>query len=264
MLRRCAGCELGCCWRQTEPRPLPTGKFSMRGSLEEGARPRLYHSVAILLPDCRVLVGGSDTTNDHTAEIFSPPYLQRGPRPVLAAAPSFIRVGETIEAQFSSADPVDRAILIRTGAVTHSVAFGAWGGGSAAGAGIAWPLWLRLVLVTGACLKPPPACDPACMQTRGRCGSPSCPTRMARSSWRRPACPTCWCPACEHCAAGAQRARHHGRPPCCARCGGSGGSRVHITSATPAAAPAGTCSSCCPPRACPARPRPFPCWAGSK
>ena len=87
-------------------------------------RPRLYHSVAMLLPDCRVAVAGSDVTWDTTAEIFTPPYLSWGPRPVIAQAPADIQPGATLTVLYLSADPVDRAILIRTSSVTHSMPFG--------------------------------------------------------------------------------------------------------------------------------------------
>lgn len=32
-------------------------------------RPRLYHSIGILTPYCKVMVAGSDVTNDRTAEV---------------------------------------------------------------------------------------------------------------------------------------------------------------------------------------------------
>jgi hypothetical protein len=61
--------------------------------------PRLYHAVAILLPDARVLVmGGEDYGTDpntqqgyeqrHSGEIYSPPYLFKGPRPWVTGAPT--------------------------------------------------------------------------------------------------------------------------------------------------------------------------------
>jgi hypothetical protein len=44
-------------------------------------RPRGYHHSALLLPDMRVLLGGSG--DDPSFEIWSPPYLFRGPRPTV-------------------------------------------------------------------------------------------------------------------------------------------------------------------------------------
>jgi hypothetical protein len=58
--------------------------------LAEMKTPRLYHATALLLPDARVLSAGSDRVwNPHPpydvaqtqSEVFSPPYLFRGPRP---------------------------------------------------------------------------------------------------------------------------------------------------------------------------------------
>lgn len=45
-----------------------TKRWSQKGSLASMVRPRLYHSSAVLLPNCQVMVGGSDVTNDTTAE----------------------------------------------------------------------------------------------------------------------------------------------------------------------------------------------------
>ena len=60
--------------------------------MAEQAEQRAYHSTALLLPDGRVRSGGDNTnpgggnTGD-AYEIFEPPYLFRGPRPVIASAP---------------------------------------------------------------------------------------------------------------------------------------------------------------------------------
>lgn len=100
-----------------------TRSWSARGSLAEMARPRMYHSVALLLPDCRVMVAGSDVTYDGTAEIFFPPYLSLGPRPAITAAPAAMRPGDVLRLGYTSTDPVDRVLLLRTGAFTHSMPF---------------------------------------------------------------------------------------------------------------------------------------------
>ena len=64
-------------------------------------------------------------TNDTTAEIFSPPYLNLGPRPVITSFPDSMLPGDDLNITYTSADPVTKAILIRTGVATHSMAFGA-------------------------------------------------------------------------------------------------------------------------------------------
>jgi len=58
--------------------------------------PRMYHSVALLLPDARVLTAGSNPSrrNDETRlEIYHPPYLFRGPRPCIEQVPQQITLG---------------------------------------------------------------------------------------------------------------------------------------------------------------------------
>jgi MYXO-CTERM domain-containing protein len=96
---------------------------------------RVYHSVAVLLPDARVLVagGGHPGETDHpTGEIFSPPYLHRGTQlaaPVIAAGPGVaigadgiarVRYGATIA--FATPDPSRVAAVhwLRPAAVTHA------------------------------------------------------------------------------------------------------------------------------------------------
>ena len=56
--------------------------------------PRGYHSTALLLPDGRVLSAGDDGDSEQDAidkvEIFSPPYLFKGPRPTITSAPAVV------------------------------------------------------------------------------------------------------------------------------------------------------------------------------
>jgi hypothetical protein len=90
---------------------------------------RAYHSTALLLPDGRVLSTGDDknpTSNglrtgaspDDTGEIYSPPYLFKGPRPAIASAPKAVRWN--VPFGVGTADKVDRAVLMAPSAVTHS------------------------------------------------------------------------------------------------------------------------------------------------
>ena len=84
---------------------------------------RLYHSVALLLPDGRVISAGSNPhrgDDELRLELFHPPYLFRGPRPFMTVAPTTIDYGETIEIETPQADDIEWAELIRPMATTHS------------------------------------------------------------------------------------------------------------------------------------------------
>ena len=61
--------------------------------------PRLYHSVALLLPDGRVITAGSNPhrrDDELRLELYHPPYLFRGPRPFIESAPSTVTHGEAV------------------------------------------------------------------------------------------------------------------------------------------------------------------------
>ncbi len=79
---------------------------------------RGYHSSAILLPDGRVLsTGGEDTEN---AELFSPPYLFKGPRPTISSAPEAFAFGERFDVMTPDAANIGQVNLLRLGATTHA------------------------------------------------------------------------------------------------------------------------------------------------
>lgn len=79
---------------------------------------RGYHSTTLLLPDGRVLSAGS--RNVKTMQVFSPPYLFNGPRPVISSAPDSIAYGETFRVNTPDAASITMASWIRLGSVTHA------------------------------------------------------------------------------------------------------------------------------------------------
>jgi galactose oxidase len=92
--------------------------------------PRTYHSVAILMRDGRVWVGGGGLcgdceTNHLDAEILTPPYLidqlsgQLKPRPVIQSVPASISPGDTISVTMNSSGNHTFA-LVKLSAITHS------------------------------------------------------------------------------------------------------------------------------------------------
>lgn len=96
------------------------GRWTLLAAMQN---PRLHHSIALLLPDARVLVGGgridrpTGNTNLRSVEVFSPPYLFRGARPVISSAPERVGYGSTF--LVGTPDAVTGATLIGLGAVTH-------------------------------------------------------------------------------------------------------------------------------------------------
>ncbi len=81
---------------------------------------RGYHSTALLLPDGRVLSAGGNGAIDYTMEVFSPPYLFRGPRPAITRAPETVDLDEPFKVETPDAGSVAKVSLIRLGSVTHA------------------------------------------------------------------------------------------------------------------------------------------------
>src|SRR5262249_51162705 len=77
----------------------------------------------LLLPDGRVLIAGSGddsgAVNETRAELFSPPYLFKGARPVITSAPDLINYRALFNVQTPDAASIASVALIRPGSVTH-------------------------------------------------------------------------------------------------------------------------------------------------
>ncbi len=79
---------------------------------------RGYHATALLLPDGRVLSAGG--RNRRTAEVYSPPYLFKGARPSVTAAPTTVTPGTSFTVSTPEAASITRVSLIALGSVTHA------------------------------------------------------------------------------------------------------------------------------------------------
>ena len=79
---------------------------------------RGYHSTAFVLPDGRVVSAGGEDVGAN-AEIFSPPYLFRGARPRITAAPDRVSYGQTFSVSSPDATSVARVTLLRLPSITH-------------------------------------------------------------------------------------------------------------------------------------------------
>jgi Domain of unknown function (DUF1929) len=85
---------------------------------------RAYHSVALLLPDGRVVqtgggAAGTVAPNQPNAQYFSPPYLFRGARPVISSVSTSLRYTQSFRITTSQASRISKVTLVRTGSVTH-------------------------------------------------------------------------------------------------------------------------------------------------
>jgi galactose oxidase len=92
---------------------------------------RCYHATAVLLPDARVLSAGGgeyrpggqenppeDSHRD--AQIFSPPYLFKGVRPEIIAAPASVSYGESFEVGTPQPNDIGTVSWVRLPSVTHA------------------------------------------------------------------------------------------------------------------------------------------------
>lgn len=111
---------------------LDTEMYSAQASATDGTWLKMaphaiqaaYHSTAILLPDATVLLSQDDmdfsaaAAFQHKAQVYSPPYLFRGPQPRIVSAPDVLVRGETFSVVTDRANMAS-AVLVAPGATTH-------------------------------------------------------------------------------------------------------------------------------------------------
>jgi hypothetical protein len=112
-------------------------------TVNTATRSRTYHNSAVLLPDATVLVGGhaplgtlyinnrvGDVTKkfgfskpepDPTFEIYKPPNLFYGARPVITSAPSTVQYGQRMQIGVNDPSSIKSVSLVRNTALTHLV-----------------------------------------------------------------------------------------------------------------------------------------------
>jgi len=108
--------------------------------LSSSTIPRVYHSVALLLPDGRVWIAGSNHDSGRNRggnsidqpgtdarelrmELYSPPYMDSATRPQMGSAPATMDYGKKFTIGTPDAQGVSRVVLIRAGSVTHAFDF---------------------------------------------------------------------------------------------------------------------------------------------
>jgi len=111
----------------------PVGTWTELAAEDED---RCYHSTAVLLPDGRVLSAGggeyrpfngvgnppnAPVDSHRTGQVFSPPYLFRGPRPVITSAPASVVYRDTFPVEVDRPDGIARVTWLRPSSVTHSI-----------------------------------------------------------------------------------------------------------------------------------------------
>jgi hypothetical protein len=90
-------------------------------SLSAATVPRVYHGVALLLPDGRVWTAGSTPVSNSwelRTEIFSPSYYFEN-RPTISGAPQVGGYGDTINIPTPDASSIDSVSILRLQATTH-------------------------------------------------------------------------------------------------------------------------------------------------
>ncbi len=118
----------------TTPLPQQAEYLSLRGNygttlgtIDPNLVPRGYHTITVLLPDGRVLVGGgrnagssgSSALERGSVQYLSPPYMFR-PRPTITSWPRDVSYGDDTF-QLRGKGPISEVVLVGLGSMTHSI-----------------------------------------------------------------------------------------------------------------------------------------------
>ena len=109
------------------PDPNNPGKY-ISSTMAANAYARLYHSVALLLPDATVWFAGGNPSRgsyEQHMEIYKPPYLFNpdgtlAVRPTITGAPGSIGYGNPFTVQTPDAAAISQVVLVRPGVPTHA------------------------------------------------------------------------------------------------------------------------------------------------
>jgi Domain of unknown function (DUF1929) len=103
----------------------PRNQFALSTGASSSGVVRGYHSIALLLPDGRVLVGGgrdqvtSTSLEKPTLQYYSPDYISK-PRPLIGSAPTSIGYSNSFALSVSGGSPAE-VVLMSLGSMTHSI-----------------------------------------------------------------------------------------------------------------------------------------------
>lgn len=102
--------------RNNSPCTLYNSKTDSWSAMANLPSIRDYHSTAILLPSGKVMMAGWHNTK---IELYSPPYLFKGARPVISHAPEMVHHGADFTIESPDAAEISRIVMVRPMAVTH-------------------------------------------------------------------------------------------------------------------------------------------------
>lgn len=108
--------------------PDPAAALDPWTTWASGSVVRVYHSTSALLYDGRVaLTGGGDgggVSQQYSYEIFSPPYLFKGPRPSYSLQSTAMKYGQPFVVQSADAASITKVTIIRLTSTTHAFDMG--------------------------------------------------------------------------------------------------------------------------------------------